>query len=95
MGCMNDGPVAHFDGSDDGGKFQQHAVAGRRLDDAAAQVGRDRLRSFAAFTYRARSIRLVLAHETRIADDVGGEDGGKATGGHPSGCGANVGGRAN
>ena len=30
-----------FDGSDDGGKFQQHAVAGR-LDDAAAEVGHHR-----------------------------------------------------
>jgi hypothetical protein len=53
---------------------QAGPVAGR-LDDAAAEVGHDRLCSFAAFTYRARSIRLVLAHETRVADDVGGEDG--------------------
>jgi hypothetical protein len=49
-----------FDRSDDGGKFQQHAVAGR-LDDAAAEVGHDRLCGFATFTYRARSIHLVLA----------------------------------
>jgi hypothetical protein len=42
-------------------------------------------RAASPFTYRARSIRLVLAHETRVAGDVGGEDGGKATRSHPSG----------
>jgi hypothetical protein len=48
-------------------------IAGR-LDDAAAEVRHDRLRSFATFTHRVRRPRVILAHETRVADDVGGED---------------------
>ena len=74
-----------FDGGDDGGKLQQHPVA-RRLDDAPAEA---RARSAAPprdARARPRRPRLVLAHQPRVADDVGGEDRGEAAGGgHPSG----------
>ena len=66
-----------FDGGDDRGKFQQKFVAGR-LDDAAAVARDDRPRRVAMFADRPRRPRLVLAHEARIADDVGGEDRGEA-----------------
>ena len=49
-----------FDGSEDGGKFQQHAVAGR-LDDAAAEVGHDRLGSIAPLAHRLRGASFALA----------------------------------
>ena len=74
-----------FDRGDDGGKLQQQPVA-RRLDDAPAEAGHDRPRRLAMLAHRPRRPRLVLAHEARVADDVGGEDRGEAAGGgHCSG----------
>jgi hypothetical protein len=74
-----------FDGGDDGGKLQQQSVA-RRLDDAPAQARHDRPRRFAMLSDRKGRARLVLAHQPRVADDVGGEDRGEAAGGgHCSG----------
>ena len=74
-----------FDGGDDGGKLQQKPIA-RRLDDAAAVVGDDRTRCLPMLAHRPRRPRLVLTHKPAVADDVGGEDRGKAAGGgHCSG----------
>jgi hypothetical protein len=39
-------------------------IAGR-LDDAAAEVRHDRVRSFATFTHRVRRPRTILAHERK------------------------------
>ena len=68
-----------FDGGDNRGKLQQHAVA-RRLDDAPAVARDDRPRRLAMLAHRPRRARLVLAHEARVANDVGGEDRGEAAG---------------
>ena len=57
----------------------QQAVA-RRLDDAAALARDERRRRLALLADRPRRPRLVLAHEARVADDVGGEDRGKLPG---------------
>ena len=74
-----------FDGGDDRRKLQQQAVA-RRLDDAPADACYDWARRLAMLPNAKRRPRLVLAHESRVADDVGGEDRGEAAGrGHCSG----------
>ena len=64
---------------DDRRKFQQHAVA-HRLDEPAAESANDRRRRLAMFPHRARRPRFVIAHQPRVADDVGGEDRGEAAG---------------
>ena len=68
-----------FDRRDDGRKFQQHAVA-HRLDEPPAECANDRRRRLAMVPHRARRPRFVLAHQPRVADDVGGEDRGEAAG---------------
>ena len=74
-----------FHGGDDGGKLQQHAIA-RRLDEPAAERAHDRRRRLSSLAHRLRRPGLVLAHEARVADHVGGEDRGEAAGGgHCSG----------
>src|SRR5271166_1773892 len=74
-----------FDRRDDGRKFQQDPIA-HRLDEPPAESANDRRRCLAMFPDRPRRPRLVLAHEARVADDVGGEDRGEAAGGgHCSG----------
>ena len=65
-----------FDRGDNGGKLQQHAIA-HRLDEPAAERPHDRRRRLAPLADRLRRPRLVLAHEARVADDVGGEDRGE------------------
>ncbi|HKI14693.1 MAG TPA: hypothetical protein VKA12_06720 [Roseiarcus sp.] len=62
-----------LDRGDDGGKFHEEAVA-RRLDDASAVAGGDWPRRLAMLAHGTRRPRLVLAHEARVADHVGGED---------------------
>ena len=73
-----------FDRCDNRGKLQQHAIA-HRLDEPAAERPYDRRRRLAPLADRPRRPRLVLAHEARVADDVGGEDRGEAAGGGHSG----------
>ena len=74
-----------LDRRDDRRKFQQHAVA-HRLDEPAAESANDRRRRLAMFPHRARRPRFVIAHQPRVADDVGGEDRGEAAGlAHSSG----------
>ena len=73
-----DGDCA-FDRGDDGGKLEQEPVA-RRLDDAPAEARHDRPRRLAMLSNAKRRPRLVLAHQARVADDVGGEDRGEAAG---------------
>ena len=68
-----------FDGGDDGRKLQQQPVA-HRLDDASAKAGHDRPRRLAMLANAERRPRLVLAHQTGIADDVDGHDRGEAAG---------------
>ena len=52
------------------------------LNMPPAVRGDDRSRRRAALAHGFRCARLVLAHHARIADDVGGENGGEAAGGH-------------
>ena len=66
-----------FDPGDDGGKLQQQSIA-RRLDDAAPKSRHDRPRRLAMLTHRSRRARLVLAHQSGIADDVDGHDRGES-----------------
>jgi hypothetical protein len=74
-----------FDGGDDGGKLKQQAVSSR-LDDAAAKACHNRSRRRAMLADRSRRARLILAHEARVADNVGDEDRCEpAGGGHSSG----------
>ena len=68
-----------FDGRHHGGKFEQQPIA-RRLDDAPPEVRHQRPRRVAMFPHRERRPRLVLAHQARIPDDVGGEDRREAAG---------------
>src|SRR6202011_5221321 len=66
-------------------KFEQEPVA-RGLDNTAAVARHDRPRRLAPLADRPRRPGLVLAHEARVADHIGGEDRGKAAGGaHCSG----------
>ena len=62
-----------FDRGDDGGKFEQHAVPGR-LDEPTAEGAHNLARRLAPLADDLRRPGLVLAHEARIADHVGGED---------------------
>ena len=74
-----------FDGGDDGGKLKQQAVA-RGLDDTSPELRHNRPRPLAMFAHHPRRPRLVLAHEARVAGNVGGENRGEAAGGgHCSG----------
>ena len=66
-----------FDGGDDGGKLQQQPIA-RRLDDPAPKSRHDRPRRLAMLAHRLRRARLVLAHQSGIADDVDGHDRGES-----------------
>jgi hypothetical protein len=68
-------------GRDHGREFDQESVA-HCLENASAVRGDDRRRRLAALSHGFRRARLVLAHHARIADDVGGENGGEAAGGH-------------
>jgi hypothetical protein len=67
--------TAHFDGGDRACELDQRAVAHQLHDTAAAR--RDRgIDQLAAVGFQpGERPRLVRAHETRIADHVGGEDG--------------------
>src|SRR5208283_177838 len=66
-------------------KLQQHPVA-CRLDQAPTERAHYRRRRLAMLPHRPRRPRLVLAHQARVADDIGGEDRGEpAGGGHCSG----------
>ena len=60
-----------FDCSDDRGKFQQHAVAGR-LDQPPTMLLHDWGRSLAMFAHCPCRARLILAHQARIAHNIGG-----------------------
>ena len=74
-----------FDRCDNGGKFEQQPIA-RRLDDAPPEVRHQRPRRLAMLPDRLRRPRLVLAHQPRVADDVGSEDRGEFSGfAHSSG----------
>jgi hypothetical protein len=73
-----------FDRGDNGRKFEQHAVPGR-LDEPSAEAAHNSGRRLAPLADDLRRPGLVLAHEARIADDVGGEDRGEtARSGHGS-----------
>src|SRR5262249_35021771 len=69
-----------FDRRHDGREFKQDSVAGR-LDDPPAKRTNDRGRGLAPLAHELRRPGLVLAHEARIADDVGGKDSCEAAGG--------------
>ena len=71
-------------GRDDGREFDQESVA-HRLEYAPAVRGDDRPCRGSALAYRFRRALFVLAHHARVADDVGGENGGEAAGGHAAG----------
>jgi hypothetical protein len=62
-----------FDRRDEGSKFDEGAVA-HRLEDAPVVRGDDRGSRFAQVPHSFCRSRLVLAHQARVADDVGGED---------------------
>ncbi|HZZ25271.1 MAG TPA: hypothetical protein VFE60_23115 [Roseiarcus sp.] len=62
-----------FDRGHYGGKLRQHAVA-RRLDETSAEAPHDRRRRLATLAHQLYCASLVLAHEARIADHIGGED---------------------
>ena len=65
------------DGLNDTRKFDQDAVAGR-FDDAAFVLGDFRIDEFAAMRSEpSQRASLVLAHQPRVAGDIGGEDGGE------------------
>ena len=66
-----------FDRGDDGGKLQQQSIA-HCLDDAAPKSRHDRPRRVAMLAHRLRCARLVLAHQSGIADDVDGHDRGES-----------------
>jgi len=63
------------DGLNDTRKFYQDAVAGR-LDDAALMFGDLRVDKFPAMgSEPGKSASLVLAHQPRVSDDIGRENG--------------------
>jgi hypothetical protein len=62
-----------FNRVDDRGKLQQQPVA-HRLDDPPAARRHDWPRRVAMLAHRSCRTRLILAHQARIADDVGGHD---------------------
>ena len=68
-----------FNRGDHRRKLDQEPVAGS-LDDAAAFARDERGRRLAMLPYRPRRPRLVLAHEARVADRIGGEDRGELAG---------------
>ena len=68
-----------FDRGDHRRKLDQQPVAGR-LDYAAALARDERSRRLAMLAHRPRRPYLVLAHEARVADHVGGEDRGELAG---------------
>ena len=72
-------PDRAFDRGDHRRKLDQQPVASR-LDDAPAPARHKRLRRFTMLTHRPRRPHLVLAHEARVADHVGGEDRGELAG---------------
>ena len=73
-----------LDRLDDGRKVDEHPVA-HGLEQPPAMRGDDRLNGLAPLAHRIRRPRLVLPHHARIADNVGGEDGGELAGGvHPA-----------
>ena len=77
--------IAHSTAATMEGNSSSTPVA-RRLDDAPAEARDDRPCRLAMLADRPRRPRLVLAHQARVADDVGGEDRGEAAGGgHCSG----------
>ena len=76
-------PALHLDGAahriDDAGELDQQAVAGR-LDDAAAMLGDLRIDQLGAQRLEAAERALLVgSHQPRVADDIGGKDGGEAT----------------
>ena len=68
-----------FDGTDHRAELDQHPIASG-LDDAPAMLGDERVGGGAVFAQRLRGASLVLAHQSRIARDIGGEDCGEAAG---------------
>jgi hypothetical protein len=85
----------HFDRTahrvDDTGELDEEAVA-RSFDDATPMLGDFGIAEFATNrTQRRERALFVLAHQPRIASDIGGQDRGKAAGlGHPSGIPADL-----
>jgi hypothetical protein len=69
-----------FDGTDHRAEFDQDPVAGR-VDDPPAMFGNKRVGCHTMLAKRLRRACLVLAHQQRIASDIGGEDRGKTAGG--------------
>jgi hypothetical protein len=62
-------------GLNDTGKLYENAVAGR-FDDAALMFGDLRVDQFTAMgSEPGKSASLVLAHQSRVSDDIGGENG--------------------
>ena len=70
---------AAFDGPDDRAELDQHPVTGR-LNNAAAMPGDERIGGSVMFAQRSRRPLLVLAHQSRIARDIGGKDRGETAG---------------
>ena len=74
-----------FDRGDYGRELDENSIA-HRFENTPAVRCDDRGGSLTPLEHGARRPGLVLAHEARIADDVGGEDRGElAGGGHGSG----------
>ena len=60
------------------GELDQHAVA-HDLDDAAVMLGDQRIQdALTPLLQRRQRARLVLLHQSAVADHVGGKDGGEA-----------------
>jgi len=62
-----------FDGTNDRGKLDQHAIAGC-LDDPSAMLGNEWVGGDPTLAQRPRRARLVLTHQAGIPDDIGGKD---------------------
>src|SRR5262245_35086339 len=69
-----------FDVANHRAELDPHDFAGG-LDDRPAMLGDERIGSAAMLAQRPRRPRLVEAHQSRIARDIGGEDCGKTAGG--------------